>query len=332
MRSAARSLVVVALAAVCGACSPRGADADPAADVERVATSKGGVDVALALTPKQPRLSDEPKLEVTIAADPSITVKPPSPPSSLGGFVVRAYDEPPATVDADRRVTTLRFTLEPETIGRHVIPPIELSCADPRPGAEHAEFTIATPELAVEVTSVLASEPATLDRLRGPGAPLPVVARTPILPWIAAAAGVLALAVAVIVGLKKRRSRVEAPIVRSPQELAADEFRALAHAGFLMRGDLAGFYVELTAVVRRYIERTTSIRAPEQTTAEFLRAMRGHPAFDADQQARLKAFLEAADLVKFAAVRPGREAVDASFVRGQQFVGLDASVPLEAAA
>ena len=67
-------------------------------------------------------------------------------------------------------------------------------------------------------------------------------------------------------------------------------------------------------------------------TSEFLRAMRGHPAFDADQQARLKAFLEAADLVKFAAVRPGREAVDASVVRGQQFVGLDASVPLEAAA
>ena len=34
--------------------------------------------------------------------------------------------------------------------------------------------------------------------------------------------------------------------------------------------EFALYYMELTAVVRRYIERTTGVRAPEQTTEEFL--------------------------------------------------------------
>lgn len=326
-----RAAFLLGLALATGACSPR-VDVDAADEVLRATAAKGGVEVTLTLTPKQPRLSDEPRLELTIAADPAITVTAPPSPSTLGGFVVRAYDEPPAIVDGGRKITTSRWTLEPQTIGRHVLAPWTLSCSDPRPQAEHATFTLDTPELVVEVTSVLANEPATLDALRGPGAPLPVVARMRWGPWIAAAVGVVALVGCVALWIRKRRRIVAAPIVRTPKELAADEFQALARAGYLVRGDLAGFYVELTAVVRRYIERTTSIRAPEQTTAEFLRAMRGHPAFDAEQQARLKAFLEAADLVKFAAVRPGRDAVGASFARGQEFVGLDTTVSLEAAA
>lgn len=328
-----RASVLLVAAFCASACSPRAdVDSDAADDVLRASAAKGGVELALTLTPKQPRLSDEPRLELVITADEAVTVTAPATSSTLGGFVVRAYDEAPAVVAGGRKITTSRWTLEPQTIGRHVIAPWTLSCADPRPQAEHAAFTLDTPELVVEVTSVLANEPATLDALRGPGAPLPVVARMRWGPWIAAAGGVVAVAVLVALWIRNRRRRVEAPIVRTPTELAADEFQALARAGFLARGDLAGFYVELTAVVRRYIERTTSIRAPEQTTAEFLRAMRGHPAFDAEQQTRLKAFLEAADLVKFAAVRPGRDAVGASFARGQEFVGLAAAVPLEAAA
>jgi len=43
----------------------------------------------------------------------------------------------------------------------------------------------------------------------------------------------------------------------------------LAASG-LMETDVKVYFVELTAIVRRYIERTTGIRAPEQTTEEFL--------------------------------------------------------------
>ena len=89
------------------------------------------------------------------------------------------------------------------------------------------------------------------------------------------------------------------------------------------------FYVELTAVVRRYIERTTGILAPEQTTEEFLVEISRKETFRPEERGRLKHFLESADLVKFAAHEPRKEDLEESFERAKVFVGLE---PMEVAA
>ena len=83
--------------------------------------------------------------------------------------------------------------------------------------------------------------------------------------------------------------------------------------------DVKQFYVELTAIVRRYIERTKGIRAPEQTTQEFLLEISRRKDFPAEQSRRLKSFLEAADLVKFAAHQPREEDIEESFRRARAF-------------
>ena len=85
--------------------------------------------------------------------------------------------------------------------------------------------------------------------------------------------------------------------------------------------DVKLFYVELTAIVRRYIERTTGVHAPEQTTQEFLQEISRRKDFPAEQSRRLRSFLEAADLVKFAAYQPRDEDVEESFRRASAFVG-----------
>ena len=82
------------------------------------------------------------------------------------------------------------------------------------------------------------------------------------------------------------------------------------------------YFVELTAIVRRYIERTTGIHAPEQTTEEFLREISRANTFGREENERLKDFLESADLVKFAAYRPRREDIQESFQRAEVFIGL----------
>jgi hypothetical protein len=92
-----------------------------------------------------------------------------------------------------------------------------------------------------------------------------------------------------------------------------------------METDVKSYYVELTAIVRRYIERTTGIRAPEQTTEEFLREVSRCssplPKGEGMNNFRLKDFLESADLVKFAAHRPRREDILESFRRAEIFIG-----------
>ncbi len=80
------------------------------------------------------------------------------------------------------------------------------------------------------------------------------------------------------------------------------------------------FYVRLTGVVRYYIEGTTGLKAPEQTTEEFLREMRSKGVFSDERSAKLKEFLEAADMVKYAGMRPETEQIELSVLRAKEFV------------
>jgi hypothetical protein len=92
----------------------------------------------------------------------------------------------------------------------------------------------------------------------------------------------------------------------------------------LSERDIKLFYVHLTGIVRRYIERTTGVHAAEQTTEEFLREIGAGDVFDQAERERLAAFLEAADLVKFAAMEPTTRDIEMTFQRAKAFLGLDA--------
>ena len=90
----------------------------------------------------------------------------------------------------------------------------------------------------------------------------------------------------------------------SPIERAMLELDRLLKKGLPGRGRYKDFYVELTMVVRRYIQRRHAVRAPNLTTDEFLRAAAENPAFSREALAELKHFLESADMVKFAKSEP----------------------------
>jgi hypothetical protein len=90
----------------------------------------------------------------------------------------------------------------------------------------------------------------------------------------------------------------------SPIERAWAELGRLLEKGLPGRGRYKDFYVELTMVVRRYIQRKYGIRAPHMTTEEFLASAR-----PSDE---LRRFLESADMVKFAGVEATGEMADAA--------------------
>ena len=104
-------------------------------------------------------------------------------------------------------------------------------------------------------------------------------------------AGALVGAVVLAVRLLARRIREHR---MSPIERAWAELDRLLGRHLPARGRYKDFYIELTMVVRRYIQRKYAIRAPHMTTDEFLR--------EAKPYASLREFLESADLVKFAGV------------------------------
>jgi hypothetical protein len=209
------------------------------------------------------------------------------------------------------------YTLEPPRTGKLSVDPIRIVFTDARREGDGRQHAVETEPLAIEVASVVESDVPSLADLRPLAGPVEVPGEGGLSLWWLALP--LALAAGWLWWRRRRKPVEEKPL--SPEELARLELERLM-AGKLPEQDVKRFYVELTGLVRRYIERTTGIRAPEQTTEEFLREIAGRKTFPAEETARLKRFLESADLVKFAAHRPGREDIDESIERARRFIGL----------
>ena len=120
--------------------------------------------------------------------------------------------------------------------------------------------------------------------------------------WIAAALLGIAVVLALLVLLAKYLARRIREHRMSPIERAWVELDRLLRKGLPGRGRYKDFYVELTMVVRRYIQRKYGISAPHMTTEEFLRA--------AKPTDELRRFLESADMVKFAGVEATPDMAD----------------------
>jgi len=121
--------------------------------------------------------------------------------------------------------------------------------------------------------------------------------------WIALGA-VAALLLAVAVWLWWRRRRRAAPAAApipemSPDQEARQALDALAASGRLGRGEFRAFYIELTVIAKRYLERRLAAPILEMTTSEMLAFLR-QQALTSAMGPLLRDLSGAADRIKFA--------------------------------
>ena len=90
-------------------------------------------------------------------------------------------------------------------------------------------------------------------------------------------------------------------------ERALRRLAVLEERGLPAEETVDAWYVELSDIVRRYIEDRHAVRAPELTTEEFLLEARRSVAFSAAHRDLLSAFLEGCDRVKFARYSPEQD-------------------------
>ncbi len=109
----------------------------------------------------------------------------------------------------------------------------------------------------------------------------------------------------------------------SPIERAWAELDRLLKKGLPGRGRYKDFYVELTQLVRRYIQRQHGLKAPHLTTEEFFEAARLSPSFRKEALDQLFAFMEKADLVKFAGVTATPETADEATQSARDYIKKD---------
>ena len=141
--------------------------------------------------------------------------------------------------------------------------------------------------------------------------------------WIIALAGIgiLAFLIGSVVAWRMRRPAIAyAPPLPPAHVSALEAIERLRKKDYIGQGKLDPFYIELSDIVRLYLERRFDVHAPEQTTEEFIRAAAESHLLSRQHQDVTHQFLEQCDLVKFAQARPGVTEMESALAAGETLV------------
>ncbi|CAN5212540.1 hypothetical protein BH23VER1_BH23VER1_07520 [soil metagenome] len=142
---------------------------------------------------------------------------------------------------------------------------------------------------------ILLAQALAADDLRPLRGAVEIPEPTPIWPYVAAPLAIVLIAMLVYLLLRKKKGE---PARRSAAEIALDELHA-AHAG-IVEGGSREYAYNVSDILRAYLERRFGLRAPRQTTEEFLAAVAADPGPPlGDQRELLADFLGHCDLGKF---------------------------------
>ena len=267
-------------------------------------------------------LADRLQLTLTVEAPAGTEVTLPEAAKELGAFAVRRQTPSgPTAIDPQTQRWQQAYILDAGATGEQVIPPLALSFREANAAPDAAPTAVQTEPLAITVTSVLPQD-ADVQAPRDIAPPVELV--PPLLPpwpWIAAAL----LGLAGIAGLLwwwRHRARRPAPPPppRPAHALALEALQRLQRDNLMEQQAIEAFYVRLSFILRQYIEWRFGLRAPEQTTEEFLAAALASGGLVAAHQQLLSSFLQQCDLVKFARHEPTRGDMQQAFDSAKAFV------------
>ncbi len=248
----------------------------------------------------------EPKTGAKVAAGTQAEVVfTPTVPEGFAGHIRRHGRRKTATGE----ILEYRGRLRPLRLGELTIPAYTV---------EAGEHRASSGEILIQVGSIL-GENADLAAIEAPAPLFPP--RVHYGAWLLGAAGLVLLGLVVAWYLRRPRK------VYMPRELPLQPhvkaLRALARLKGVPREtevQVEAFYVEVSQVLRLYLEERFGLHAPERTTEEFLAEIEQGDTLTGEQRRSLGQFLEQCDLVKFARLIPDHRVHDQTFQIAEAFV------------
>ena len=169
--------------------------------------------------------------------------------------------------------------------------------------------------------------PGILENLRWAQAPS---AGWPLWVWLLLVLLLLAAGAGVFFWLKRRRELAAAPVPARPaHEIALEALERLRAQ--LSAENYLGFIIEVSRILRVYIQDRFELRAPHRSTEEFLAEASQSQLLTSEHQELLGDFLRQCDLVKFARRSAALGQMERLFLIATQFVQ-DTRIHPEAAA
>jgi hypothetical protein len=292
MRHGAVMMLVVVLASGCHKKQTEPKDTSSPTTLSKTSES-GPVKATVTLDPAKAHLGDRLHLLLTVEAKRGVQVEMPAFGEALGRFAILAFVPRTETRPDGTTVATQKYELDAPMSGRQRIPSLRI---------QFDNQELLTEQLPVDIESSLAKgEKLEMKPLRG-ALPETFGGGKARRWWIVPA--VLLVMAAAGFGTQRFR-RAQARRVRvSAFDVAMQKLSALESQGLPDGAAIDGWYVDLSAIVRRYVEDRFAIRAPELTTEEFFREARRALDLRPDHRDLLGSFLVQCDRVKFAAHRP----------------------------
>lgn len=283
---------------------------------------KGPVEATVGLEPADSMIGDSISLRLRVVAEKGVELLMPEFGQALERFTIFDFKSDEKIDDEGRTVAIQSYQLQPPRSGPQSIPPIMVEFVDRRDGAKPAPdgldaYELLTERLSFDVQSVLPKDAAAeLNPPLGKLATLDPSDRTT-WPWIIVVLATIATAPFAWQWWMTSRRKARR---RSAYDISMSRLKRLMDQTAQSPEQMDAFFVELSGVVRWYLENRFDLRAPELTTEEFLELMSQSPDLSGDHQSLLRDFLRRADLVKFAHFMPSTNDIDESVAAARRFL------------
>lgn len=287
------------------------------------AASDAPLSLSIALSTNSMLIGDVFEVRVTATHPHGATVE--LPPLARGKeLVIRNTSTRTREISEARTETEYVFQAASLVVGQHVVSTGLVRCAT----ADGQTLTEPLPFASFEVASALSAPDETLRDIKGlekwPGTVPRWVWVLALIAVVAAVAGYLASR-----ALSKPRTILHYPPPEPPDQAALRRLRALKAKGWIESLNVEPFFVELSGIVRRYLEDRFKLRAPERTTEEFIREASDSRLLTGEQQQLTRDFLEQSDLVKFARHTPAGPDMEAALSAAERLVVETAHTPAQ---
>jgi len=263
-------------------------------------------------------IGDRVTYTLEIIHDKNLKIQQPGPGANLGQFEIKDYRILEPREVNGKIFERFEYVISVFDTGRFVIPPFPVAFATSDTAKNYQ--IIKSDPVEIYVKSILKSADAKLKDIKPP-LEIPFDYWR-LLRWIL---GGLLLILLLAGGYYYYRKRKQGEplfrkeVIRPAHEVALERLSALKQSSLLQEKQYKTFFIELSNIVRDYIEHRYFVKAMEETTAEILESLR-ELELNGDSLQKLQNVLQISDLVKFAKFLPDEEEIQTAFQNVESFI------------
>lgn len=265
------------------------------------------------------RIGDLIKYTILITRTPDVEVEMPGRAANLDSFEIRDYEIFDSEASDGQVIDKFEYTISTFDVGEFEIPPLEFYYIVAN---DTTKSVLKTRKIKITVESIVPSEAGDIRDIKNP-LEMSRDLRTIII-WSSIGFAALLLMLAGFYFWRRKKAgrgllpqRVEPP--RPAHEVALEQLKELEASSLLTEGKVKEYYIEISEIIRHYIEGRYFIVALELTTFELLQKLESEN-IEAESIRMIQEFLESCDLAKFAKYVPSDEENRAALSRGVEIV------------